>query len=242
MLCPTCRLHLRRSLSSVPVKNAPSIPLRSFPKPPSLASIRPLFQSRVLSTATPRAPPPSSDVSLSPPPSSETPNSSSAIPHFPSSKDLHTPTSPAKAAKDASSSKKKSITIPTGSVPGGAVLKGIGYLKAKPEIYALEDSEYPGWLWSCLDASPADKGKGKGKKGAEEVKGPGGGMVLYSCVSGIGHTLHYALATPLCEYMCPSTHTVYPTPLPPYPQPSLSHPTHYPLTSNSRAKLTPPTL
>jgi hypothetical protein len=37
------------------------------------------------------------------------------------------------------------------SVPKGAVLKGIHYLKEGKEPVALEDSEYPEWLWDLLD-------------------------------------------------------------------------------------------
>lgn len=37
------------------------------------------------------------------------------------------------------------------SVPKGTVLKGIQYLKDKPEPVALDDSEYPDWLWDLLD-------------------------------------------------------------------------------------------
>ncbi|KAI9277377.1 mitochondrial ribosomal protein L37-domain-containing protein [Sporodiniella umbellata] len=37
------------------------------------------------------------------------------------------------------------------SAPKGTVLKGIQFLKDKPEPIALDDSEYPGWLWDLLD-------------------------------------------------------------------------------------------
>ncbi|KAI7901547.1 mitochondrial ribosomal protein L37-domain-containing protein [Cokeromyces recurvatus] len=37
------------------------------------------------------------------------------------------------------------------SVPKGTVLKGIQYLKDKPDLMALDDSEYPDWLWDLLD-------------------------------------------------------------------------------------------
>jgi len=39
------------------------------------------------------------------------------------------------------------------------VLKGLNYFKNKPEPVALEDHEYPEWLWTLLDerkTSPAD--------------------------------------------------------------------------------------
>ncbi|KAG1473783.1 hypothetical protein G6F56_000749 [Rhizopus delemar] len=37
------------------------------------------------------------------------------------------------------------------SAPKGTVLKGIQFLKDKPEPIALDDSEYPEWLWNLLD-------------------------------------------------------------------------------------------
>ncbi|OMJ08813.1 54S ribosomal protein L37, mitochondrial [Smittium culicis] len=37
------------------------------------------------------------------------------------------------------------------SVAKGTVLKGINYKVDQPEIIAMEDSEYPDWLWKLLD-------------------------------------------------------------------------------------------
>ncbi|GAN10568.1 conserved hypothetical protein [Mucor ambiguus] len=37
------------------------------------------------------------------------------------------------------------------SAPKGTVLKGIQYLKDKQDPVALDDSEYPEWLWDLLD-------------------------------------------------------------------------------------------
>jgi large subunit ribosomal protein L54 len=39
------------------------------------------------------------------------------------------------------------------SVAAGQELKGLGYTKAKPVIKAMEDHEYPDWLWTLLDES-----------------------------------------------------------------------------------------
>jgi hypothetical protein len=46
------------------------------------------------------------------------------------------------------------------SVAGGAVLNGLGYTKAKPQVLAKEDEEYPSWLWGILDEGAAVKGEG----------------------------------------------------------------------------------
>ncbi len=40
-----------------------------------------------------------------------------------------------------------------GSIPGGAILQGIAYLKAKAQVYAMEDDQYPDWLWSLADSA-----------------------------------------------------------------------------------------
>ena len=40
------------------------------------------------------------------------------------------------------------------------MLQGLGYTKAKPQILAKEDEEYPGWLWGILDEGAAVGGEG----------------------------------------------------------------------------------
>lgn len=47
----------------------------------------------------------------------------------------------------------------------GTVFEGLNYIKNKPEIVALEDHEYPDWLWNLLD----DKNKNKNKDGGVDV-------------------------------------------------------------------------
>jgi large subunit ribosomal protein L54 len=39
------------------------------------------------------------------------------------------------------------------SLPAGARLQGLNYTKNKPDIFAMEDSDYPDWLWGLLDSS-----------------------------------------------------------------------------------------
>lgn len=40
----------------------------------------------------------------------------------------------------------------------GTTMEGLSVLKDKPDPVALEDDEYPAWLWTLLDA-PASGGK-----------------------------------------------------------------------------------
>ena len=37
------------------------------------------------------------------------------------------------------------------SCPAGTKLNGLNYFKNKPDVVALEDSEYPEWLWGLLE-------------------------------------------------------------------------------------------
>ncbi|KAI9027518.1 mitochondrial ribosomal protein L37-domain-containing protein [Phycomyces nitens] len=37
------------------------------------------------------------------------------------------------------------------AAPAGTPLKGLNYLKDRQDPIALEDSEYPEWLWNLLD-------------------------------------------------------------------------------------------
>lgn len=60
-----------------------------------------------------------------------------------------------------SSSKKEKIKS---SVPAGTVLRGINFLKGAQDPVALEDHEYPDWLWSALERKK-DSSKG------EEIEG-----------------------------------------------------------------------
>lgn len=43
------------------------------------------------------------------------------------------------------------------SVPAGTVLKGINFMKNAQDPIALEDGEYPAWLWSVLDKKDGAK-------------------------------------------------------------------------------------
>ncbi|KAL2374237.1 hypothetical protein RJ035_000189 [Blastomyces gilchristii] len=39
--------------------------------------------------------------------------------------------------------------------PAGTKLKGLNYIKNKPDVFAMEDHEYPDWLWGLLDEAKA---------------------------------------------------------------------------------------
>lgn len=39
------------------------------------------------------------------------------------------------------------------SCPPGTILNGLNYFKGKTDPVALPDTDYPEWLWSCLDVT-----------------------------------------------------------------------------------------
>ncbi|KAI9829893.1 MAG: hypothetical protein M1826_005315 [Phylliscum demangeonii] len=41
------------------------------------------------------------------------------------------------------------------SLPAGARIRGLGYLKDRDDPVAEEDGDYPEWLWNCLSALPS---------------------------------------------------------------------------------------
>lgn len=62
---------------------------------------------------------------------------------------VHTDAAPEKATK-------KSSQRTVSSCAPGTKLLGLNYFKNKPDVFALDDSEYPKWLWGLLEHK-ADK-------------------------------------------------------------------------------------
>jgi large subunit ribosomal protein L54 len=62
------------------------------------------------------------------------------------------PTQPSKAARK--------VERPPSSCEPGTKLVGLNYFKNKPDIIAMEDEEYPEWLWTLLDSSNKEVKKG----------------------------------------------------------------------------------
>ena len=104
------------------------------------------------STAPPSTPPKSTVSKESPPAiSSSKPGSSQPF---------STPLSP--QSPNADNSQKQSAGTAAqikGSIPGGEVLRGIGYLKAQSLIHAKEDDDYPSWLWTLLEKTHVGEDK-----------------------------------------------------------------------------------
>ncbi|KIW64844.1 hypothetical protein PV04_07150 [Phialophora macrospora] len=139
MICSSCRRSLVSRFRTLAVS--------------SNASVSPSTSLRYASTipATPNAGPIPAPVSISidHPNVSQSANTSGisqplSEPHTPS-------TSTAKTSGPTSTKDGKAATKTRSSVPGGKELRGLGYTKAKPKILAMEDDEYPEWLWTLLD-------------------------------------------------------------------------------------------
>ncbi|KAK7741634.1 hypothetical protein SLS63_001191 [Diaporthe eres] len=58
---------------------------------------------------------------------------------------------PAPAGSNATTTPEEAA--PRSSCPPGTVLNGLNYFKGKQDPVALPDTEYPEWLWSCLDVT-----------------------------------------------------------------------------------------
>jgi len=76
---------------------------------------------------------------------------------------LSTPLTPSPAAVGVEPGKPQIPVIILSSTPAGTPLKGLNFLKSRSDPIALEDSEYPSWLWDIL--------KKDGKKGEDGKEG-----------------------------------------------------------------------
>ncbi|KAF2435624.1 hypothetical protein EJ08DRAFT_281976 [Tothia fuscella] len=92
------------------------------------------------------------------------PSTSTSTSTSTATKPFTTPVSLTPAGKGLESPKhKKEHATIRSTIPAGTPLKGINYLKNKTDPLAMEDSEYPSWLWDVL--RPKDKGEEGGEAG-----------------------------------------------------------------------------
>lgn len=134
MICSSCR---RIFLSRIGTLR------NQIPTSISSSSIR-YYASTV--PATPNA------ASQQPPPSIGVPGTQPNPSQTQPLSDSHPP-STASPKPDLPSSEIRKPRKLKSSVAAGQELKGLGYTKAKPVIKAMEDHEYPDWLWTLLDES-----------------------------------------------------------------------------------------
>ncbi|EHY59844.1 hypothetical protein ABEF92_008710 [Exophiala dermatitidis] len=144
MICSSCRRSLLTRIR--------------YPPPSSLFSIRHASTVPATPNAAPTQAPPSIAIEgANPVHSSKTAGISQPLsePHTPSTSSAKTGSS--SSSKDTG---KKPAKVKS-SVPGGEILKGLGYTKAQPNILAKEDHEYPDWLWTLLDDNKMATGETK---------------------------------------------------------------------------------
>ena len=99
-------------------------------------------------------PHPNVSMEATPAASSTSPSSSRPFSMSPS------PQSPTDSEQGALQKTRSQPTpVVRGSLPGGAELHGLGYLKSTPKVYAKEDDEYPTWLWRLLDGGKVGEKK-----------------------------------------------------------------------------------
>ncbi|KAI9676551.1 MAG: hypothetical protein M1817_000710 [Caeruleum heppii] len=177
MICHRC-LHrtaapLRPLTSTSSSPSSASVISTSLVSPPTLR--RKPFLARPLTSTAPRtaevrAVSPTATLSKprqTPSGTHEGPPSAVSAPGV--AQPFSTPLTPAAPASLSRRKEKDEARSPVSSVPAGTVLRGLGYMKNKTDPVAMEESEYPGWLWGCLDAGPGKKGgSGDGKGGEEE--------------------------------------------------------------------------
>ncbi|KAI9792901.1 MAG: hypothetical protein M1835_007580 [Candelina submexicana] len=87
-----------------------------------------------------------------------------------------TPLTPSPAAVGIKATKSHAPIQVVSSVVAGTPLKGLGYMKNKPDPIALADQEYPNWLWRCL----REMKKKREAEGGEGRRGGGEGGDLFS--------------------------------------------------------------
>lgn len=143
MICQRCRtgilsrLQPQQTITWTAASPARQIPLQRN-------QFRPYSDGKA-SVATPPPPSPrqpgAGDVSIPSAMSSATPGVSQPLS---TPEGIHTDAEPGQA------SAKQTQRQPS-SCPAGTKLNGLNYVKNKPDVYAMEDSEYPEWLWGILD-------------------------------------------------------------------------------------------
>ncbi|KAL1643278.1 hypothetical protein SLS58_004949 [Diplodia intermedia] len=135
MICPRCLLRAgSRGLrsSSTSTNSSTSTTIRAFTTTRAASAKAPATDA-------------ARSASLAPPATS----TSEAQP-------FSTPSTPAPSG----GSKPSSSTTPAlvqSSVPAGTPLRGLNFLKNKTDPVAMEDSEYPAWLWTVLRPEGASK-------------------------------------------------------------------------------------
>ncbi|PYI01128.1 hypothetical protein BO78DRAFT_433889 [Aspergillus sclerotiicarbonarius CBS 121057] len=149
MICQRCRTGI---LSRIPQQpTVVSVSSRARQLPFQRTQFRNYSDGKPSVSATPPPPTPrqsvGGDITIPSAVSSATPGVSQPLS---TPEGVHVEVNPVKP-------KKPVVERPPSSCPAGQKLNGLNYFKNKPDVVALEDSEYPEWLWSLLEDSKGSK-------------------------------------------------------------------------------------
>ncbi|KAJ9648376.1 hypothetical protein H2199_001230 [Coniosporium tulheliwenetii] len=147
MICQRCLFR-----ATFRTRSQPSLHETSIPRFARALATSPVNSAKAISSArtTTAAPRQGAPDSHQPPAATST---SAAQP-------FSTPLTPSPAGTDVAARTPSAPATVRSSVPAGTPLKGLNFFKNKTDPVALEDSEYPSWLWGVLKEA-------KGKEGGE---------------------------------------------------------------------------
>ena len=148
MICQRCRTgilsRLQQPQTAVSWSGARQFPLQRYQY-----QARSYSDGKATVSATPPPPAPrqpvTDDISVPSAVSSATPGVSQPF------------STPGEVHIDASQKKTPKQQRPPSSCIAGSRMTGLNYFKNKPDVLALDDSEYPEWLWSLLDGGKSEK-------------------------------------------------------------------------------------
>ncbi|RAK78718.1 mitochondrial 54S ribosomal protein mL54 [Aspergillus fijiensis CBS 313.89] len=155
MICQRCRTGILSRFQQHTVTSPALSGARQLSLPIQRAQFRNYSDGKPTVSAAPPPPKPRqpgvSDVTVASAVSSATPGVSQPL--STPTDGVHSDIHPGKA--------RKVVERPPSSCLAGTKLNGLNYFKNKPDLLALEDSEYPDWLWGLLDENK----KGKTEQG-----------------------------------------------------------------------------
>ncbi|RAK84077.1 hypothetical protein BO79DRAFT_240729 [Aspergillus costaricaensis CBS 115574] len=150
MICQRCRTGILSRLQQ-PQTVTLSIPSRARQFPIQRSQFRNYSDGKPTVSSTPPPPTPrqpaGADITIPSAVSSATPGVSQPLS---TPEGVHADVNPEKP-------KKAAVERPPSSCAAGQKMNGLNYFKNKPDVVALEDAEYPEWLWSLLDDSKKNK-------------------------------------------------------------------------------------
>ncbi|RAL10834.1 mitochondrial 54S ribosomal protein mL54 [Aspergillus homomorphus CBS 101889] len=155
MICQRCRTGILSRFQQHTVTSPALSGARQLPLPIQRSQFRNYSDGKPTVSAAP--PPPSprqpgvADITVASAISSATPGVSQPLS---TPEGVHSNAHPGKP-------RKAEVKRPASICVAGTKMNGLNYFKNKPDVVALDDSEYPDWLWGLLD----DNKKGKTDQG-----------------------------------------------------------------------------